>query len=80
MFNPDPVAHGLMMGRPDNRRYIYDGDRRSMPGDSILMGPDVYGVYWQPVRTYYDPVQDSTLVVFEPVDPDTLPENPIGGV
>jgi len=73
--NTDKVAHGLMLGRPDNRRYVYDGDRRTMLDDKPLMGPDAHGVYWEPVRAYYDLALDSTLVVFAPVHPDNLPDN-----
>lgn len=63
---------GLKLGRPDNRRYTYRGDRRSMVENPKLMGPDAHGVYWQPVRAYYE--NGETLVVFAPVHPDDIRE------
>lgn len=70
--NTIKVATGLKLGRPDNRRYTYKGDRRNMIESQQLMGPDVHGVYWEPVRAYYE--NDETLVVFAPVHPDNLPD------
>jgi len=70
MFDYTPVAHGLRLGRPDNRRYIYDGDRRDLAEHPQIMGPDAHGVYWMTTRAY---VRDGkTLVIFEPVHPDNL--------
>lgn len=60
----------LKLGRPDNRRYRYKGDRTAMLDDPALMGPDAHGVFWRPVRAY--PEGDETLVVFEPVHPDEV--------
>ena len=71
MFNVPPrMAHGLKLGRPDNRSYRYKGDRRSIVDNPELLGPDAHGVAWWPVRCYYE--NDSTLVVFEPVHPDEI--------
>jgi len=70
MFDPSKVAYGLRNGRPDNRRYVYKGDRRDILTDKPLMGPDAHGVYWEPVRAYYE--NDETLIVFAPVHPDHL--------
>ncbi|MGV0805819.1 hypothetical protein [Mycolicibacterium setense] len=67
-----PVAVGLPLGRPDNRRYTYRGDRRELCDDPDLMGPDAHGVYWRPVRAYYDCEAGSTLVVYEPVHPEEV--------
>lgn len=64
-------ATGLGIGRPKNRTYTYPGDRRGMVDAASLMGPDVHGVYWRPLREYYE--ADETLVVFAPVHPDHLP-------
>lgn len=61
----------LKLGRPDDRRYRYDGDRRGMVDAAALMGPDAHGVYWKPVREYFE--NDQTLVIFAPVHPDNLP-------
>jgi len=70
MFDTDKMAFGLKLGRPDNRRYTYKGDRRDMLVNKPLMGPDAHGVYWEPVRAYYE--NACTLVVFAPVHPDDL--------
>jgi hypothetical protein len=73
MFEPldkTPVAYGLKLGRPDNRRYTYQGDRRSMVKEPELMGPDAHGVSWLPVRAYYE--DGKTLVVFTPIHPDEI--------
>lgn len=69
----EPQATGLGLGRPKNRTYTYRGDRRGMVTTADLMGPDAHGVYWKPVREYYEPTPDETLVVFAPVHPDDLP-------
>lgn len=66
------IAHGLKTGRPDNRRYRYNGDRRDMVSEPRLFGPDAHGVYWWPIRCYYE--DGKTLVVFEPVHPSQLQE------
>lgn len=66
-------AAGLKLGRPDNRKSIYKGDRRGMTAAAELMGPDVHGVYWRPAREYYEAEPDETLVIFHPVHPDELP-------
>jgi hypothetical protein len=71
MFDTQKVAHGLKIGRPDNRRYTYDGDRRHLVVDKPLLGPDAHGVYWEPVRAYFE--NGCTLVVYAPVHPDDLP-------
>lgn len=68
------VATGLKMGRPDNRRYTYKGDRRSIVAEPELLGPDAHGVAWWPIRCYYDEASDTTLVVFEPVHPEQIAE------
>ena len=72
MFDKTPVAHGLKLGRPDNRRYTYKGDRHDIVDEPRLLGPDAHGVAWWPVRAYYE--NGSTLVVFEPVHPDQIAE------
>lgn len=72
MFDHTPVETKLKLGRPENRRYVYDGDRRHMSAHPTVMGPDAHGVYWMPVRSYYDTEQGKTLVVFSPVHPDDL--------
>lgn len=71
----DPRVAGLPMGRPANRKRVYRGDRRGLVADPAngLMGPDAHGVYWRPVREYYAPTPDETLVVFAPIHPDDLP-------
>ncbi len=66
-------ATGLQIGRPKNRTYTYPGDRRGMVDAASLMGPDAHGVFWQPLREYYEAEPDETLVVFAPVHPDHLP-------
>lgn len=71
MFDQTRVAHGLKLGRPDNRRYRYKGDKRGMVANPRLMGPDAHGVFWVPVREYYE--NSETLVVFAPVPPDDIP-------
>lgn len=68
-----PVATGLNLGRPANRKYVYRGDKRGVVAEAALMGPDAHGVYWRPLREYYEPTPDETLVVFAPVHPDDLP-------
>lgn len=72
MFDQDmaKMAFGLKLGRPDNRRYRYKGDRRDMLESKPLMGPDAHGVYWEPVRAYFE--NDETLMVFQPIHPDDL--------
>jgi hypothetical protein len=62
----------MTVGRPDNRTYVYRGDKRGMVDGAQLMGPDVHGVYWQPLREYYEPEPDETLVVFKPIHPDDV--------
>lgn len=70
-IGPDRVgAPGLKLGRPDNRRYKYKGDRRDLVDTPTLMGPDAHGVMWTPVRAYYE--NEETLVIFAPVHPDEL--------
>lgn len=63
----------LPLGRPDNRKYNYPGDRRGLVEEAQLRGPDAHGVFWRPLREYYDEDVDKTLVVFCPVHPDELP-------
>ena len=72
MFDHTPKETTLKLGRPDNRRYTYKGDKRYMTSKPALMGPDAHGVYWMPVRSYWDEDADTTLVVFAPVHPDDL--------
>lgn len=69
MFEPRQ-AGALKMGRPDNRRYTYKGDRRSIVDEPELYGPDAHGVSWWPVRAYYE--NGETLVIYEPVHPDDI--------
>lgn len=75
MFSPltdqGRVAYGLKMGRPDNRRYHYKGDRRDIVDEPRLYGPDAHGVAWWPIRCYYE--NGETLVIYEPVHPDDIP-------
>ncbi|OYN80414.1 hypothetical protein CG716_09795 [Mycolicibacterium sphagni] len=59
------------MGRPDNRSCTYKGDRRGIVADAQLMGPDVDGVVWRPVREYFE--DGKTRVIYEPVHPTELP-------
>lgn len=61
---------GLALGRPANRRKVYPGDRRALAQEQALMGPDVHGVWWRPVRAYYE--AGETLVVFAPVHPNEV--------
>lgn len=69
----DPRVAALPLGRPANRRRVLSGDRRGLVVEARILGPDVHGVYWRPVREYYEAVPDETLVVFAPVHPDELP-------
>lgn len=68
------MTAALKLGRPDNRRKTYAGDRRDILDYAQLLGPDFHGVFWRPVRAYYDKEPDTTLIVYEPVHPDDLPE------
>lgn len=70
MFDTNRIAYGLKLGRPDNRRYRYKGDRRDIVDEPHLMGPDAHGVSWWPVRAYFE--NGVTLVVYEPVHPDEI--------
>jgi len=71
----DPA--GLKLGRPANRKRVYPGDRRTVVDEKPLWGPDVHGVFWTPVRAYYEQqARDGageTLVITAPVHPDDLP-------
>lgn len=67
---PEKSALGLKLGRPANRTYTYEGDRRNILDRPSIMGPDAHGVYWEPVRAYYE--NSKTLVVFAPIHPDQL--------
>ncbi len=69
--------NALKLGRPANRRRRLKGDRRSILDENVLWGPDAHGVYWRPVRAYFD--DGETLVITEPVHPDELPMALRGG-
>ena len=72
----------LQLGRPENRRKTYRGDRRGLVAEGRLLGHDAHGVFWRPVREYGldadgvtvadDQAAVSTLVVFAPVHPSEL--------
>ncbi|WP_396903027.1 hypothetical protein [Mycolicibacterium sp.] len=72
-----PIATDLKIGRPANRTRRYTGDRRSILEEGLLWGPDAHGVFWRPLRAYFDdPNSDGvgeTLVILAPVHPDGLP-------
>lgn len=75
MFSRSPVAD-IPLGRPRNRRRTYVGDRRDVLQDDTLWGPDAHGVFWRPVRAYFEPEArgglGETLIVTAPVHPDEL--------
>lgn len=72
MFPGSPVAD-IPIGRPRNRKRVYRGDRTQILDENVLWGPDAHGVFWKPIRAYYEPAPDETLVVTAPVHPDELP-------
>ncbi|MCG7610333.1 hypothetical protein [Mycobacterium sp. CnD-18-1] len=76
MLRGGPVAKDLKLGRPDNRSRRYAGDRRGLVDEDVLWGPDAHGVYWRPVRSYFDADARAgageTLVIMAPVHPDEL--------
>ncbi len=61
----------LPLGRPANRTRRLKGDRRGQVAEGRLLGHDAHGVFWRPVREYYQD-DDTTLVVYEPVHPSEL--------
>lgn len=65
------APNALLLGRPKNRRRVFKGDRRSILDENVLWGPDAHGVYWRPVRAYFD--DGETLVIASPVHPDEVP-------
>ncbi len=71
-----PVATDLKIGRPANRSRRYTGDRRGILDEGSLWGPDAHGVFWRPLRAYFDAeARDGageTLVIVGPVHPDEL--------
>ena len=78
MFNlPGARVGDIPLGRPQNRRRVYPGDRTGILGENVLWGPDAHGVFWRPARAYYEPSAreglGETLVVVAPVHPDELP-------
>lgn len=49
----------------DEKKLHYRGDRTNYDPDQV-MGPDMFGGLWRPVRAEYDPAADMTTMYFLP--------------